>query len=618
MANYTPGQEPVELQKYLNPLLKELHEQYPYGLVDMAEWNHSGWDKVAGYLVQKLGYPNGTAFLKAYGFDIYNPAPAKGQSQDQSLQKNDVPKKKNKIAFCPNCGSPLDSAHKFCPSCGASLFVSNSSNSREDIVPERTPEKEDGIGYLVVERTGSTFYRYDNLAISIDGKTLSHIAQGKTITFNIPAGTHKLGFLLDNGVYCEDSIAIHKDETLNMRVVANKDGYVDYVASDRAFIPAATVTPERGAAPSSLPVQQGTVNNVTYVTQPKKKGCLSRIISAFIFLLVLGVIGNVLGGNRTNSSTSSARTSSRSSTSTSSKTQEPKETYLFNVANTKTNMNIKQINKDGSFYIGLAAVKSLNYIQTATSWHTVDIPSNQEVIYVFLDVYNDSGKIKSFREDISVYADSAKGSDPDTYSLVGIDGYQAYNSYEMDPETRALVIDAFIINKGWKELTVFCGDLSWKISPSDLMTSSYNYSSLYNLNVSSTLTPTGTTIYSDKYRLVYDNSGVYDVNGLTETEHYSVFMFTVQNTSDQALDYDNVGHNMRGYQNLRLLDGATWAMNDNIEGYTNVFELDEIKPGMSAKIYVAFPIKDSSGVFTCVYDSGYLFSEVLGTVTARY
>ena len=69
---YEPGQEPEELKKYLNLLLRELHATYPDDLVVMDMWNHERWDKVAGYLVKNLGYPNGRTFLNAYGFDVFD------------------------------------------------------------------------------------------------------------------------------------------------------------------------------------------------------------------------------------------------------------------------------------------------------------------------------------------------------------------------------------------------------------------------------------------------------------------------------------------------------------------------------------------------------------------
>jgi hypothetical protein len=68
---YTPGNEPEELKRHLNVLLKDLHQNFPDGLIIMDMWNHERWDRVAGYLTKNLGYPNGRSFLEAYGFEVF-------------------------------------------------------------------------------------------------------------------------------------------------------------------------------------------------------------------------------------------------------------------------------------------------------------------------------------------------------------------------------------------------------------------------------------------------------------------------------------------------------------------------------------------------------------------
>ena len=69
---YQPGNEPEELKKHLNMLLREIRTTFPEGLIVMDMWNHARWDKLAGYLVHKLGYPNGRSFLTAYGFEVFD------------------------------------------------------------------------------------------------------------------------------------------------------------------------------------------------------------------------------------------------------------------------------------------------------------------------------------------------------------------------------------------------------------------------------------------------------------------------------------------------------------------------------------------------------------------
>ena len=89
---YTPGNEPAELKKYINYMLRELHTTYPDGLVVMDLWDHERWDKVAGYLVKSLGYPNGRSFLNAYGFEVFD---GKKTTQKTVTQNTDSPQENN-------------------------------------------------------------------------------------------------------------------------------------------------------------------------------------------------------------------------------------------------------------------------------------------------------------------------------------------------------------------------------------------------------------------------------------------------------------------------------------------------------------------------------------------
>ena len=78
--HYTPGNEPEELKKHLKVLLRDLHSAFPEGLVVMDMWNHERWDKLAVYLMKKLGYPNGRSFLEAYGFEVFDSETVKAET----------------------------------------------------------------------------------------------------------------------------------------------------------------------------------------------------------------------------------------------------------------------------------------------------------------------------------------------------------------------------------------------------------------------------------------------------------------------------------------------------------------------------------------------------------
>lgn len=67
---YAPGKEPENIKAYLQSLFGELNEEYSDCIIDFSTWNHERWDKAAVAMQKHLGYQNGGAFLKAYGYSI--------------------------------------------------------------------------------------------------------------------------------------------------------------------------------------------------------------------------------------------------------------------------------------------------------------------------------------------------------------------------------------------------------------------------------------------------------------------------------------------------------------------------------------------------------------------
>ncbi len=72
---YEKGNEPQELKKYINILMKDLHKAYPEGLIPNGDWRHDwrheSWDILVEYLYPKLGYRDNVSFLKDYGFEVF-------------------------------------------------------------------------------------------------------------------------------------------------------------------------------------------------------------------------------------------------------------------------------------------------------------------------------------------------------------------------------------------------------------------------------------------------------------------------------------------------------------------------------------------------------------------
>lgn len=389
---------------------------------------------------------------------------------------------------------------------------------------------------------------------------------------------------------------------------------------------------DNNSAQSPVPPTVSVTNSVTN----KSKGCgcsTFLIIGAVLFVLFLirpfGSRNNNTGSSSPTakekepiSVADTANESSEQTNESDEPEQEPesKQSDAFVVAENPQNMKIGEIGKNDPYYYGLCCVRSLDYIQTAFPDYTEEIPSDKEVIYALIEIYNDSWDIQNYnrnRDDLSVYFDGVKAPKPDTMLLVGVDGYNLFNSYEMDPETRALFVYACVVDRDWKELSIFAGDLCWKVSPEDISSTPYQYTSIFDIDVPDSLTDKGGTITTDKYILTYDDFEIYTYqNAAFGNQQYVVFKFSIENTTSTTLDYKMVGYNMRGYQNLTLLDDADYTMDNNIGNYINVYDVDEIKPGMTAKVYVAFKVSNTDGVFSCVYDTGYLDNEVVAIVNA--
>lgn len=345
---------------------------------------------------------------------------------------------------------------------------------------------------------------------------------------------------------------------------------------------------------------------------------ISNIIIVIGVLLISLILISVIITIKNHLTQPSTHNSSNTVYSNNASTENKTEAEPINDSKQSTNMTIGSFEKDGDYYIGLMAVKSLDYIQTAFNNYKEDISPDHEIIYLFFDVYNNSDYLRKFpKNSITLYADSSKASTPNTNLRIGINGYEDYSSYEVDGGAKCLIIRAFEVEKGWKALTVFSNDLSWSVSPNDLLSEEFTYESLYDINLNFSLTEKGSIVYSKDYELHYDDFLIYTHTVLDQEREYAVFKFTINNYSDNTIDYNNVGYEMRAYHNLRLLDSADYTLNDNIDGYQNIYDVKEIKPNMSAKFYIPFETNDTHGSFICSYDTGYIVNKLLGYIYAE-
>ena len=69
-VKYSPGQEPEKIKKRIDTLFAKLDEAYPDKVIVSLQKEHKKWGETVTQLYRLLGYPNGNAFLEAYGYTV--------------------------------------------------------------------------------------------------------------------------------------------------------------------------------------------------------------------------------------------------------------------------------------------------------------------------------------------------------------------------------------------------------------------------------------------------------------------------------------------------------------------------------------------------------------------
>lgn len=67
---YAPGEEPELLRTRLNALFEKLGSAYPDRRISRLNQDHKKWGETVTELYRLLGYPDGQAFLEAYGYTV--------------------------------------------------------------------------------------------------------------------------------------------------------------------------------------------------------------------------------------------------------------------------------------------------------------------------------------------------------------------------------------------------------------------------------------------------------------------------------------------------------------------------------------------------------------------
>lgn len=280
-------------------------------------------------------------------------------------------------------------------------------------------------------------------------------------------------------------------------------------------------------------------------------------------------------------------------------------------------MKLGDIGKVNDVYAGLSYVKRMNALPTGLGDYEEEIGEGNECILAFFDFYNSSGNsVVIHPEEITCYADGVQVEDVDNTFNVECDGIKQYYYPEIEGKAQLISVQDFEVPSGWSELKFFYeSKCVWTVTPEDVQEDDFEFKSMYSLDIEREPTKEDTVIYQGDYEIIF--KGVTDYtyeNSVYGDEPYIVFKFTINNTGDAPIDYSFAGYNMTAYQDNYYIDTASYNLDDKVDGYSNIYNIDKIEAGMSANIYVAFDASVTNGDLYMVYDDGYVSNNRKGTV----
>ena len=97
---YAPGQEPEALRERIVRLLAKLDTAYPDKVVRYLSRDHKKWSETVTELYRLLGYPDGRAFLAAYGYTVEGDAKGGRPAEDPMVVIGEL---KRRYADGPTC-----------------------------------------------------------------------------------------------------------------------------------------------------------------------------------------------------------------------------------------------------------------------------------------------------------------------------------------------------------------------------------------------------------------------------------------------------------------------------------------------------------------------------------
>ncbi len=288
--------------------------------------------------------------------------------------------------------------------------------------------------------------------------------------------------------------------------------------------------------------------------------------------------------------------------------EEDETTYPFDIQKNKNNMALGEIAEYGDAFVGLADVREFASYSSLYegSYSFYDLPTvgdGQVVIHPIIQIYNPTDEVLEYDDQIiSLYADNVQVTRAATsYSeSYWVDGIEELIYTDLDPNETSVIVSAFNVDENWSTLTIFYGDVSWTVTRGEFLVEPYTYTSMFNQEDEELTEPGSVVFRNEEYELIFDGIEIYS-EGLRMP--HLLFEYTINNLTDSILQVDTLEH-MRGYYEHRLLESPNSMIDATVSGYNNAGRGPvEIHPGMSSKIYFAFPVLETEGTFEMYFET---------------
>lgn len=380
--------------------------------------------------------------------------------------------------------------------------------------------------------------------------------------------------------------------------------------------PIAGFTPTRSYPPA---YNQNPQFSNSPLPQNKGTGILFPLAVAFFLIGILVMIGIGKSYSKSKNNTTTANVTISQNSTQNNNVASPSSDPGITVS-PNDSLKVGDIGVINNMYVGLAYVKRMSYLPGFNDKYD-DIGPDREVILAFFDFYNDSNSYASAEPySITCYVDGYQVEDVNLIRRVKCDGILQYSKEKIADHGQMISVQDFDVPVNWKEIKLYYkSECVWTVHQEDVKSEEYVFQTMYpNLTITRTPVRVGDIVFHEDYDIIFQGVTEYtDTNRLYGDRTYIIFKYTIHNTGKTPINYEKAGYRMKAYQNNYFIGDANYTIDEQIDGYSNIYNIDSIEPGMSANIYLAFDrmieMKNCRDYYM-IYNDGYNSDKIRATV----